>query len=145
MVHLHMQHSFQCTCTCTCIYTHSTLFMCVCTFRWRSLPVSIVCYITCAHIHVHVYMYNHCRFIQKQGLDRTFVECDNHMWRVDNRRLPGDITIDGGSDWIAIHRNYSRYLVTGRSNFLTGLKRYYEFSLLPAEVHVHVHAHVFCI
>ena len=76
----------------------------------------------------------YCRFIQKQGLDRTFVECDNHMWRVDNRRLPGDITVDGGSDWIAIHRNYSRYLVTDRSEFLTGLKRYYEFSLLPAEV-----------
>jgi protein xylosyltransferase len=75
------------------------------------------------------------KFVQKQGLDRTFVECDNHMWRVDNRKLPGDITVDGGSDWIAIHRNYSRYLVTDRSRFLTGLKRYYEFSLLPAEVH----------
>ena len=81
-------------------------------------------------------MYVHCiyRFIQKQGLDRTFVECDNHMWRVDNRKLPGDITVDGGSDWIAIHRNYSRYLVTDQSDFLTGIKRYYEFSLLPAEV-----------
>ena len=83
------------------------------------------------------------RFIQKQGLDRTFVECDNHMWRVDNRKLPGDITVDGGSDWIAIHRNYSRYLVTDRSLFLTGLKRYYEFSLLPAEVHVYIHVCVY--
>ena len=91
-----------------------------------------------------------CRFIQKQGLDRTFVECDNHMWRVDNRKLPVDITVDGGSDWIAIHRNYSRYLVTDRSRFLTGLKRFYEFSLLPAEVHhnmllygecFHIHVH----
>jgi protein xylosyltransferase len=77
------------------------------------------------------------KFVQKQGLDRTFVECDNHMWRVDNRKLPGDITVDGGSDWIAIHRNYSRYLVTDRSRFLTGLKRYYEFSLLPAESFFH--------
>jgi protein xylosyltransferase len=77
------------------------------------------------------------KFIQKQGLDRTFVECDNHMWRVDNRKLPGDITVDGGSDWIAIHRNYSRYLVTDQSDFLTGIKRYYEFSLLPAESFFH--------
>ena len=95
-------------------------------------------YIVCVcvqvqYIIVHNYVYV-CRFIQKQGLDRTFVECDNHMWRVDNRPLPGDITVDGGSDWIAIHRNYSRYLVTDRSRFLTSLKRYYEFSLLPAEV-----------
>ena len=74
------------------------------------------------------------RFIQKQGLDRTFIECDNHMWRVDNRELPPDITLDGGSDWIAINRNYSHYLVTNKDPFLAGLKRYYEFSLLPAEV-----------
>ena len=83
-----------------------------------------------------------CRFIQKQGLDRTFVECDNHMWRVDNRKLPGDITVDGGSDWIVIHRNYSHYLVTDQSRFLTGLRRYYEFSLLPAEVCVCVCAYM---
>lgn len=74
------------------------------------------------------------RFIQKQGLDRTFVECDNHMWRVGDRPLPPDITIDGGSDWIAINRNYSRYLVTNQDPFLKQLKRYYEYSLLPAEV-----------
>ena len=62
------------------------------------------------------------------------MECDNHMWRVDHRPLPHDITIDGGSDWIVIHRNYSRYLMTNKDQFLTGMKRYYEFSLLPAEV-----------
>ena len=56
------------------------------------------------------------------------------MWRVDNRKLPPDITVDGGSDWIAINRNYSRYLVTEKHPYLIGLKRYYEFSLLPAEV-----------
>ena len=76
----------------------------------------------------------HSRFIQKQGLDRTFIECDSHMWRVDTRPLPPDITVDGGSDWIAIHRNYSHYLVTDKSTYLIGLKKYYEFSLLPAEV-----------
>ena len=81
------------------------------------------------------------RFIQKQGLDRTFIECDSHMWRVDTRHLPPDITVDGGSDWIAIHHNYSRYLVTDKSTYLTGLKKYYEFSLLPAEV---VMSSVYC-
>ena len=74
------------------------------------------------------------RFIQKQGLDRTFVECDGHMWRISSRTLPPDITIDGGSDWIVINRNYSRYLVTNSSPFLKGLKKYYQYSLLPAEV-----------
>lgn len=74
------------------------------------------------------------RFIQKQGLDRTFVECDNHMWRVGTRPLPKHVTIDGGSDWIAINRHYSHYLVTGDDDLLVGMKRIFEFSLLPAEV-----------
>jgi protein xylosyltransferase len=77
------------------------------------------------------------KFIQKQGLDRTFVECENHMWRVGNRHLPPDITIDGGSDWIAINRNYSHYLVTNNDPYLNGLKKYYEYSLLPAESFFH--------
>lgn len=62
------------------------------------------------------------------------MECDYHMWRIGNRPLPGDITIDGGSDWIVINRNYSHYLVTNEGPFLKGLKKYYEYSLLPAEV-----------
>jgi len=91
-----------------------------------------ICTHACIHTNTHK-THTH-RFIQKQGLDRTFVECDNHMWRVDNRPLPPDVTVDGGSDWIAITRNYTHYLSTSRDPFLVGLKRYYEFSLLPAEV-----------
>ena len=85
-------------------------------------------------ITCHVWGCSHRRFIQKQGLDRTFVECDNHMWRVGNRPLPKDITIDGGSDWIAINRRYAHYLVTGNDDLLGKIKRIFEFSLLPAEV-----------
>ena len=40
------------------------------------------------------------RFIQKQGLAHLFVECDNHMWRIDQRPLQSGIWIDGGSDWL---------------------------------------------
>jgi len=31
------------------------------------------------------------RFIAKQGLDKTFYECDTHMWRVADRELPTGI------------------------------------------------------
>lgn len=51
------------------------------------------------------------RFLQKQGLDKTFVECDRRMWRVGDRRLPHDIQIDGGSDWIALSRLFVEYVV----------------------------------
>ena len=32
-------------------------------------------------------------FIRKQGLDRTFVECDNHLWRIGRRKLPSGIQV----------------------------------------------------
>lgn len=28
------------------------------------------------------------KFIQKQGLDKTFFECEHRMWRVGDRKLP---------------------------------------------------------
>lgn len=34
------------------------------------------------------------RFITKQGLDKTFVECEARMWRVGDRKLPNGIFID---------------------------------------------------
>ena len=42
--------------------------------------------------------------IDPQGLDRTFHECDTHMWRLGNRELPLGLQIDGGSDWICLNR-----------------------------------------
>lgn len=33
------------------------------------------------------------RFIQKQGLDKTFVECETRMWRIGDRTLPYGIQV----------------------------------------------------
>lgn len=33
------------------------------------------------------------RFIQKQGLDKSFVECETRMWRVGDRSLPYGIQV----------------------------------------------------
>lgn len=74
------------------------------------------------------------RFIKKQGLDRTFLECDEHMWRLGERKIPPDIDIDGGSDWIGLNRKFCHYLVTSKDPLVTSLKHMYSYSLLPAEV-----------
>lgn len=74
-------------------------------------------------------------FIQKQGLDKTFVECDQHMWRVGNKKLPTGIVIDGGSDWIALSRQFINYVVTAQNDgLLDGLRVIFKHTLLPAEV-----------
>ena len=77
-------------------------------------------------------------FIRKQGLDRTFAECDNHMFRVGNRALPAGIQVDGGSDWICLHREFARYVVDGADDLMLGLRKVFEYSLLPAEAFFHM-------
>uniref|UniRef100_A0A1B0BVC3 protein xylosyltransferase n=1 Tax=Glossina palpalis gambiensis TaxID=67801 RepID=A0A1B0BVC3_9MUSC len=79
------------------------------------------------------------RFIQKQGLDKTFVECDTHMWRVGDRQLPQGIQIDGGSDWVALSRPFVEYVITQKANdiLLKGLITIFRHTLLPAESFFH--------
>nr|CAD7260481.1 unnamed protein product [Timema shepardi] len=77
------------------------------------------------------------RFVQKQGLDKTFVECDAHMWRTGDRRLPWGVQMDGGSDWVALSRPFVTYLagVNGtRDLLLQGLITVFRYTLLPAEI-----------
>ncbi|XP_022243478.1 xylosyltransferase 1-like isoform X2 [Limulus polyphemus] len=77
------------------------------------------------------------RFIAKQGLDKTFYECDTHMWRIGERTLPWGIQIDGGSDWVALSRDFCTYVVKENNELLTGLKTVFSYTLLPAESFFH--------
>nr|XP_022917570.1 xylosyltransferase oxt [Onthophagus taurus] len=78
------------------------------------------------------------RFIQKQGLDRTFVECDYHMWRVGERKLPYGVQIDGGSDWVTLSRRFVSYLTRNeKDKLLEGLIFVFKYTLLPAESFFH--------
>lgn len=78
------------------------------------------------------------RFIQKQGLDKTFVECDTHMWRTGDRVLPHGIQIDGGSDWVALSRAFVAYIVKDqKDDLIEGLLKVFNHTLLPAETFFH--------
>lgn len=79
------------------------------------------------------------RFIQKQGLDKTFVECDTHMWRIGDRKLPAGIQVDGGSDWVALSRSFVQYIIERKETepLLQGLLIIFQNTLLPAESFFH--------
>ncbi|BFF99022.1 xylosyltransferase oxt [Drosophila madeirensis] len=79
------------------------------------------------------------KFIQKQGLDRTFVECDTHMWRIGDRRLPAGIQVDGGSDWVALSRPFVAYVTHPKQEdeLLQALLKLFRHTLLPAESFFH--------
>lgn len=42
--------------------------------------------------------------------------------------------MDGGSDWIALHYDFVKYIVARKDELTTGLLTIFEFTLLPAEV-----------
>ncbi|TRY69651.1 hypothetical protein DNTS_028420 [Danionella cerebrum] len=77
------------------------------------------------------------RFIKKQGLDRLFHECDNHMWRLGERSIPEGLEVSGGSDWFALTHTFVEYVVHSQDELVSGLKQFYTYALLPAESFFH--------
>ncbi|XP_041825722.1 xylosyltransferase 2 [Melanotaenia boesemani] len=77
------------------------------------------------------------RFIKKQGLDRLFHECDNHMWRLGERSIPEGLEVSGGSDWFALTRIFVEYVINSQDELVLGLKQFYTYALLPAESFFH--------
>ncbi|XP_076608009.1 xylosyltransferase 1-like isoform X2 [Chaetodon auriga] len=80
---------------------------------------------------------DNARFIRKQGLDRLFYECDTHMWRLGDRKIPEGIAVDGGSDWFLVNRPFVDYVVNSRDELVSSMKRFYAYTLLPAESFFH--------
>ncbi|GAB1866064.1 protein xylosyltransferase [Camponotus japonicus] len=78
------------------------------------------------------------RFISKQGLDKTFIECEARMWRIGDRKLPDGIQIDGGSDWFALSRDFVEYVASPNPDLLVNdLLKLFKYTLLPAESFLH--------
>ncbi|XP_018423372.1 PREDICTED: xylosyltransferase 2 isoform X1 [Nanorana parkeri] len=80
---------------------------------------------------------DNARFIKKQGLDRLFHECDSHMWRLGERQIPEGIVVDGGSDWFALTRKFVNYVTYTQDFLVSELRRFYKYTLLPAESFFH--------
>ncbi|XP_042159865.1 xylosyltransferase 1-like [Oncorhynchus tshawytscha] len=80
---------------------------------------------------------DNARFIRKQGLDRLFFECDTHMWRLGDRKIPEGISVDGGSDWFLLNRPFVEYVINSQDDLVTNMKRFYTYTLLPAESFFH--------
>ncbi|XP_069808838.1 xylosyltransferase 2 [Dendropsophus ebraccatus] len=80
---------------------------------------------------------DNARFIKKQGLDRLFHECDSHMWRLGERPIPEGIVLDGGSDWFALTRTFVKYVTYTQDVLVSELRRFYMYTLLPAESFFH--------
>ncbi|KRX39213.1 Xylosyltransferase oxt [Trichinella murrelli] len=77
-------------------------------------------------------------FVRRQGLGKLFVECDNHMWRLAERQLPKGVRVDGGSDWLILHRSLVAYAAHEHDDQLvSGLRQFFQNALLPLETFFH--------
>ena len=78
------------------------------------------------------------KFITRQGLSKTFFECENHMWILGNRKVPDGIEIDGGSDWYTLTKGFCKFIeakhMNARADLLSGLDKFYSYTLLASEV-----------
>lgn len=81
--------------------------------------------------------YNTADFIRKQGLYKAFHQCDNRMWRIKDRNaLPKNMRLDGGSDWVIIHKDLAEISI--KNNELSNqLKHFFSTVLLPLESFYH--------
>lgn len=56
------------------------------------------------------------------------------MWRLGERGIPEGLEVSGGSDWFALNRRFVEYVINSRDDLVLGLKQFYTYALLPAEV-----------
>lgn len=56
------------------------------------------------------------------------------MWRLGDRKIPEGIAVDGGSDWFLLSRSFVDYVVNSGDELVNSMKRFYAYTLLPAEV-----------
>ncbi|CAJ0588112.1 unnamed protein product [Cylicocyclus nassatus] len=81
--------------------------------------------------------YNTGRFLQKQGFDFVFVECENRMWRIGKRdEFPRNLRIDGGSDWIILHREFAEFSISD-DELPRKLRTLFGSIILPVESFFH--------
>uniref|UniRef100_A0A915LVD5 protein xylosyltransferase n=1 Tax=Meloidogyne javanica TaxID=6303 RepID=A0A915LVD5_MELJA len=81
--------------------------------------------------------YNTASFLHKQGFNFHFLECEKRMWRVAKRSdFPLNLRLDGGSDWLIIHRDLAKYSVSNE-DLPSNLRLLFTTILLPLESFFH--------
>uniref|UniRef100_A0A1I8BZ55 protein xylosyltransferase n=1 Tax=Meloidogyne hapla TaxID=6305 RepID=A0A1I8BZ55_MELHA len=81
--------------------------------------------------------YNTASFLYKQGFNYHFLECEKRMWRVATRNnFPLNLRLDGGSDWLIIHRYLAEYSVSNE-DLPSNLRLLFTTILLPLESFYH--------
>ena len=74
------------------------------------------------------------KYAQKQGLEYTFLNCENRMWKINKRVFASGLQFGGGSDWFILNSGFIDYILNSNDPYLQHLKFFYNYTLLPSEV-----------
>lgn len=83
---------------------------------------------------------NGYKFVRKQGLDKNFYQCEDRVWRLGPRKLPRGIVYSGGSDWFALPKKFSKFVVDDAKvdgSLVKSLLNVYRYTILPVESFFH--------
>ncbi|KAI6190281.1 Protein xylosyltransferase [Aphelenchoides bicaudatus] len=86
---------------------------------------------------VSAHGYNTGTFLKKQGYNFHFLQCEQRMWRFSPRNnYPKFLRIDGGSDWVIIHREFAKFAISDLE-VPKQLRKLFSSILLPLEGFFH--------
>jgi len=74
------------------------------------------------------------KYAKKQGLEYSFLNCENRMWKINKRTFASGLQFGGGSDWFILNSNFIDYILSSNDEYLQYLKDFYKYTLLPSEV-----------
>lgn len=69
-----------------------------------------------------------------QAYEKSFVQCENRMWRIGEKKTPIGIQFFGGSDWFCLDFDFVNYIIKSKESYIENLKQFFNYSLLPSEV-----------
>ncbi|XP_053664020.1 xylosyltransferase oxt-like [Anopheles marshallii] len=78
-------------------------------------------------------LYSVDKFITDSGYSKNFLECDNRMWVIGDRKLPSGIVTNGGSDWFCLSREFIQYALDDRHDLVADVMRIMEHTIFGTE------------
>ena len=71
------------------------------------------------------------------------MECEERMWRIAKRdAFPKQLRLDGGSDWLVLHREFAEYSIS-HEELPAKMRKLFSSIILPVESFFHTVSEVF--
>lgn len=71
--------------------------------------------------------------MNEQALKYHFVECENRMWLISERKLPIGVQFETANDWIMLHYSFVNYILKTQDEHFHYLTNFMHNTLLSAE------------